>query len=119
MFDDRRLRFHARLVLAWFALYLSAAIASPWIAPWSIERVCSANGAVKLLVTASDGTVDESAARGLDCPMCLTVDAPPPVATVAAVEHQPLGYFTAGIPAARIAALTGAPLPPRGPPALS
>jgi hypothetical protein len=44
--------------------------------------------------------------------------APPPVAQQAPVV-QPLGHATQAIPAARLAALTGAPLPARGPPACS
>ena len=49
-------RFLARLVLAWFALAIGVAVASPLVKPQAIELVCSGNGAIKLLVKAGDKT---------------------------------------------------------------
>lgn len=40
----RQARFLARLVLAWFALPLGVALASPLVQPQSLEMVCSGGG---------------------------------------------------------------------------
>lgn len=66
-------------ILAWFALYLGASVASPIIQPQVTELVCSSAGTVKLLVHSDDGTV-ELGAVGMDCPMCL-LGATAPVTT--------------------------------------
>lgn len=106
----------ARLVLAWFALSIGVAVASPVVSPQSMELVCSASGALKLLVKTDDGA-KEMASHTLDCPLCLSMAAPPPAASARAEPHQPLGHVLEPIPAAHIAWLTAAPLPARGPPA--
>ncbi|AEG94758.1 hypothetical protein [Ramlibacter tataouinensis] len=109
----RNARRLARLVLAWFALSLGAALASPVVQPQGVELVC-AGGVMKLM------TVDEGgpagASQALDCPLCTPAGAPPAPAPVAAAMPLPLGHALQPIPAARIAALTAAPLPARGPP---
>ena len=112
----RNARLIARLVLVWFALALGAAIASPLVSPKAMELVCSGSGAMKLLVKADDGSTEIST-HALDCPLCTSLGAPPPVARTDAPSAQPLAHVLRTIPAARIAALTGAPLPARGPPA--
>ena len=107
----------ARWVLAWFALSLGVAVASPLVKPQAVEMVCSAGGAVKMVVKSElpDGKAAPSAT--LDCPLCLPFAAPPPPAAQAVLPTiQPLGHAVQPIPAARIAALTAAPLPARGPP---
>jgi hypothetical protein len=114
----RHAAFLARLVLAWFALSLGVAIASPVVNPQSLELVCSGNGAIKLLVKGEDGKATPGVQHTLDCPLCASLVAPPPVAANALPVVQPLGHAVRSIPAARIAALTAAPLPARGPPAL-
>jgi len=109
----------ARFVLAWFVLSVGAAIASPMVQPQSVQLVCAAAGSVKIVVQSDDGA-RELGASHLDCPMCAPTGAPPPLA-------QPVGFLTApppdhparSTPPARIGAATAAPLPPRGPPALS
>ena len=111
----RQARFLARLVLAWFALALGVAIASPLVKPQSIELVCSGSGAMKLLVKGDDGNAP-AGGHTLDCPLCVTLDAPPPVATFDIAPAQPLGRALQSIPAAHIAAHTAAPFPARGPP---
>ena len=108
-----------RFVLVWFVLSLGAAIASPLVNPQATELICSGAGVMKLLVKNADGTTTEVASRMLDCPLCASVSAPPPTATIAAEPAQPLGYVLQTIPAAHIAALTAAPPPGRGPPAFS
>lgn len=114
----RHARFLARLVLAWFVLALGVAIASPLVQPQSLELICATGGAMKLIVKNADGTAQE---RGhtLDCPLCATVAAPPPVLTPVVLVPSSLAHALQPVAAAHIAARTAAPLPPRGPPTLS
>ncbi len=108
----------ARFVLLWFALSLGVAIASPLIKPQAMELICTSAGAAKLLVKTDEG-VKEVSGHTLDCPLCATLSAPPPVAHQSAESAQPLGYVLQSIPAAHVAARTAAPLPARGPPHFS
>lgn len=114
----RHARFLARLVLAWFVLSLGVAIASPLVQPQSLELICASGGAMKLIVKNADGSAQE---RGhtLDCPLCASVAAPPPVAGPLTVAPSPLAQALQPLEAAHIASRTAAPLPPRGPPVLS
>lgn len=104
-----------RFVLVWFALSICAAVAAPVVKPQSLELVCSAGGAMKMVEAGADGQSGDAAA--LECPLCLAADAPPPRDVSRHAAAQPLGHVLQSIPAARIAALTAAPLPARGPPA--
>jgi hypothetical protein len=109
----RNAAFLARLVLAWFALSIGVAIASPVVKPQGVELICSAGGAVKIMVK---GDADlPSGLHTLDCPLCAPSGAPP-VASVGVTHAQPLRHFVETIPAARIAALTQPVPPARGPP---
>ena len=105
----------ARFVLAWFALSLGVAIASPLIKHADIELVCSGSGAVKLMVKGDAGSKPTS--HTLDCPLCAGLSAPPPVASIDVPYTPSIGHVLESIPAARIASLFAAPLPARGPPA--
>jgi hypothetical protein len=73
----RQAAFLARLVLAWFALAIGVAVASPLVKPQAIELICSGSGAMKVLVKGDDGKPAASH-HTLDCPLCATLDAPPP-----------------------------------------
>ena len=53
----------------------------------------------------------------LDCSMCLAPALPLPPASLAGAQPHPLAAALHPFAAAHIAALVGAPLPPRGPPA--
>ena len=112
----------ARCVLVWFVLSLGVAVASPLVNPRATELVCSGSGGMKIVIKADDGS-PQAAGTGvshvLDCPMCASLSAPPPVVKLLAEPPHPLSYALQPIPAARIAALVGAPLPARGPPAVS
>jgi len=108
----------ARLVLTWFALAIGVAVASPLVSPKSIELLCSGSGVMKVLVKAQDGTPAPATHTTLDCPLCASFSAPPPAVSIAVPVVHPLGHAVQPIPSARIAALTAAPLPARGPPAL-
>ena len=111
----RRVRFIARLVLAWFALSVGIAIASPILNPQGLKWVCSAAGTIKLLAT-NDGGSAHANGHTPECPVCSTTGAPPPVAVAFSAVPLPLSRAVQSIPAARIAWLTAAPLPARGPP---
>ena len=111
----RNTAFLARLVLAWFALSLGVALAAPLVQPQSIEMVCSGSGGMKLVLKAADGGAAQPSPM-LDCPLCAMTGAPPPVAALAFAGAPALAYSTQSVPSARIAALTAAPLPARGPP---
>ncbi len=114
----RHARFLARFVLVWFALALGVAIASPLVNPQSIEMVCGSGGAMKLIVKSDDGS-QATSSHTLDCPLCMTPAAPPPVLTLPVLAPSPLAHALHPLVAAHIASRTAAPLPPRGPPVLS
>lgn len=103
------------LVLAWFALCLGVAVASPLIQPKGMEVVCSSTGVAKLLVHAKDGAV-ELGAVGMDCPLCLLEASPPEplqarLPTVLPLAHQPLP-----LSCVHAVAAMAAPPPARAPP---
>jgi hypothetical protein len=112
----RTARHLVRLVLAWFALAIGVAVASPVFSPKSIELLCSGSGTMKLLVKANDGTPVTATHGTLDCPLCASFSAPPPAVTARIPLVHPLGHAAQPIPSARIAALTAATPPARGPP---
>lgn len=113
----RRAHFLARFVLVWFALSIGVAIASPIVKPQALALICSGAGVVKLVQT-DDGAPAPSG-HTLDCPLCMISSAPPPVARLQVEPQQPLAHALRPIPAAFVAGRTAAPLPARGPPALS
>ncbi|KQP43703.1 DUF2946 family protein [Pseudorhodoferax sp. Leaf274] len=116
----RRSTLLARLVLAWFVLAVGVAVASPMVQPQAMELVCSASGGVKLIPLGSAGEQDAAAVHHtLDCPMCLAATLPPAPHRADCAPPQPLAHALRPAVAAHIAALAGAPLPPRGPPSLA
>ena len=58
-------------VLVWFALSISAAVASPPVKPQAIELICQDSGAMTLRVKSDDGNT-QSASHTLDCPRIFT-----------------------------------------------
>ncbi|MES2609472.1 MAG: DUF2946 family protein [Pseudomonadota bacterium] len=104
------------LVLAWFMASMGVAIASPLVNPQPIEVICSGAGTIKLLVQTDDGAV-EMGSMGMDCPLCTIAGAPPAIPPAFIPLPQPLAHAVQPVEAARIAAVTAAPLPARGPPA--
>ena len=111
----RQARFLARLVLVSFVLSLGVAIASPLVQPQGIELVCATGGAMKLVIKSADGG-EASSSHTLDCPLCATLSAPPPVILPVTVAPSALAHALQPIAAAHIASRTAAPLPARGPP---
>jgi hypothetical protein len=114
----RNARWITRLVLVWFALFIGAAIASPLVKPVSGQMVCSAMGGMKMVMDA-DGDQGTQPSASMDCPLCAPVITPPSPAARAFAPPSALSHALQPVAAARIAGLTGAPLPPRGPPALN
>jgi hypothetical protein len=106
-------------VLAWFMASLGVAIAAPIVHPQPIQVICSSTGTLMLMMQSDDGTVEKMGSAGMDCPLCSPAGAPPAVATGSVIPSLPLAHALQPIEAARIAAATAAPLPARGPPALS
>lgn len=107
----------ARLVLAWFVLSLGVAVASPLVQPQALELVCGTGAAAKLVMLDSDGQAVAADHHALDCPACLAATLPPPVVILQLPVAAPVPLAQHPFHAAHLAALTGAPLPPRGPPA--
>lgn len=109
----------ARLVLVWFVLFVGVSVASPLVNPQASHLVCSAMGGMKIVNAddASGGTVQPSSS--MDCPLCATVAAPPTPVVLSFETTSVLAHALRPLPSAHIAWLTGSPLPPRGPPALS
>lgn len=109
----------ARLVLACFWLTLGVAMASPLIAPRAMEMVCSDGGTMKLVVVDHEQDASATGQHLLDCALCLPAFLPTQIPPTQVRQPQPLAFALTPIEQARIAALVGAPLPPRGPPALT
>ena len=114
----RNARWITRLVLVWFALFIGAAIASPLVKPASGQMVCTAMGGMKMVM---DGDSDQGTtpSASMDCPLCAPLIAPPVPQARSFEPPSTLAHVLQTLPAAHIAGLTGAPLPPRGPPSLN
>ena len=113
----RHARYLACLVLAWYVLFVGAAIASPALKPQALDVVCSAAGMVKL-VAGAEGGAGQPSPHSFDCPLCVHAGLPPAPAPSVAPPLHPLSHALRPAVAAHLAALAGAPLPARGPPAL-
>lgn len=107
-----------RLLLAWYALVVSVAAASPLIYPKTIELVCSTIGGIQLVTYNDAGEPEDGNQHMLDCALCLAAAPPPTVPSVTPPAIQPLARALVPMVAATIAARIGAPLPARGPPQL-
>ena len=93
----------ARFMLAWFALSLAVAVASPLVHPQQVELLCSAGGQVKAVVHTASGDTLELGAGHLDCPLCIPAGAPGPLPLLALAEPAPsfvLDLTVAAAPAA-------------------
>ena len=106
-------------VLAWFMASLGVAIAAPIVHPQPIQIICSSTGTLMLMMQSDDGTVEKMGSVGMDCPLCSPAGAPPAATIGTLIPPLPLAHALLPIESARIAAATAAPLPARGPPALS
>lgn len=124
----------SRLIVAWFVLALGVFSASHRGVSEQLVPVCSsANGFQVVMVPLTpkvpgdlgtvvgasfDGHSDDGSAGGhlKDCPLCAGAVLPMPQQPLLAAHAQPLAHALTPVAAAHIAALVGAPLPPRGPP---
>ncbi len=113
----RQAHWLTRLVLVWFALFIGAAVASPLVMPVAGQMVCTAMGGMKMVM--DDDGKDVQPTASMDCPLCASMVAPPAPLAQAFEPTSALAHVLQTVPAAHIAGLTGAPLPPRGPPALN
>ena len=85
------------------------------LARWVLLGFVLSLGGMKVIVTSADGST-EVASQSMDCPLCVSIIAPPPVLKSGFESVQPLSYALQPIPAAIIAQRTAAPPPARGPP---
>lgn len=115
----RQARILARLVLAWFLLSVGVAIATPLVKPVNFEVVCASTGTGAMKLVTKGDSVEQPGPSLLDCPLCTAQAAPLPHRPAAHSFAEPLAQVLLTIPAARIATLTAAPLPARGPPDIS
>jgi hypothetical protein len=109
----RQSKYIARFMLVWFALAMAVAVAAPVVNPQGSQLVCSASGAVKL-VGADDAAPMQS--HGLDCVLCLALNAPPALATLSLDAPTFLSYALQAAPDAWVVKRTVTPLSARGPP---
>jgi len=114
----RNARWLTRLVLVWFALFIGAAVASPLVKPVSAQMVCTAMGGMKMVMDGDDSNAAQPSAS-MDCPLCAPVITPPAPQALTFEPPSALAHALRTLPAAHIAGITGAPLPPRGPPVLN
>jgi hypothetical protein len=80
--------------------------------------ICTSSGVMQISPTTDDGDTP-AVAFMLDCPLCMPVAAPPPVARQLVEPHYALSYALRPVPAAHVALRTASPLPARGPPVFS
>lgn len=119
MYPTRKSLTLARLILAWFVLGLGVGIASPIVNPLSMIAICSTGGDTSFVVVDRDGVPVETAPRTIDCPMCLPAMLPPVALRFDPVRAGPsrVAHTPSEVPGLPESA--GAPLPARGPPALT
>jgi|SRR3990167_4144256 len=115
MHSLRRFRWLACFMLAWWALSLAAAAASPFGVLSSVERICSGAGPVQFMVAGDPDTIPP-VGHTLDCPLCLPAAAPAPALGAAwSVASAPAHALCAVVAAPR-AERMAAPWQARGPP---
>jgi hypothetical protein len=107
----------ARFILVWFALSIGVAIASPMVKPQGLQLICSGSGAMKVVAVGSDGKASPSSSHTLDCPLCASISAPPPMEIRAFALAAPLAFAMPLVLAESVFSLAATPPPARGPPA--
>lgn len=114
MHQLRRARSLARVVAAWFLLWICAALGSSLLAPSGFELVCSGNS-FKLVSEEGEQAGHLSGSLG-ECPACLPAAAPPPSEQATALVVSAAPFLSAEIVPPHALSLAGAPPPARGPP---
>jgi len=64
-------------MLAWLLAATCAAVASPFLKHRPVQLACSGSGHAVLLVHTAEGLLAADT-PGMDCPLCLPADMPPP-----------------------------------------
>lgn len=106
----------ARFALALFVLTVIAAGLGPIVHAEPAGLICSASEGANWK-WADDGQANTATGHTLDCALCLVVTPPPRDVPGHAIALHPLAHALRPSRQAHLAALVGAPLPPRGPPA--
>lgn len=114
----RNAKLIARFVLVWFALSIGVAIASPMVKPQGMQLVCSGAGAMKVIVAGENGT-QPATSHTLDCPLCASISAPPPLAAMVLGGVVTRTFDVPRADTSPLLFISAAPPPARGPPALS
>jgi len=112
---DRRL---PALVLAGFVLALAMSLFASVRAASAFDWVCTTGG-MKLVSIDGEADTRATSMHPGECPLCSTPGHPPPAAPAESPRVRALGHVLQPLVAAHIAWITAAPLPARGPPALS
>lgn len=106
-----------RIVLAWFMLFIGSSIATSFVNPGSMQLVCSASGAMKLVSLDQDSSDSGLADSGMQCSLCASVIAVFP-ALETSVQGARLTHITSTTSSEVVVAhVAEPPMPPRGPPA--
>jgi hypothetical protein len=82
-----------RLVLAWFVAFVGVSVASPLVHPVSIQVVCSANGAGKLVETDGSSNGEVNLEPGMHCVLCLPLSAAFPAPATPDLHLSELRYL--------------------------
>jgi hypothetical protein len=118
MYHLRTAKNLARFMLVWFALSIGVAIASPMVNPQGMQLVCSGGGAMKIIVAGDDSSVPASS-HTLDCPLCASMGAPPPLDFAGFVPSAFPSFIATPFAADPHFLTLAAPPPARGPPNLA
>jgi hypothetical protein len=117
----RASRLLARLVAAWFALFVILGSVAPWISASAGNAMCSAATKTGNLPTHDAGHGAKRAAwHSIECPLCLLPLLAPPAPGVALSPTPTRFVERASLlpPSAPVLSAPAAPLPARGPPSL-
>ena len=114
----RNAKLIARFVLVWFALSIGVAIASPMVKPQGMQLVCSGVGAMKVIVAGQAGKAPV-VSHTLDCPLCASISAPPPMEILAFSATAPLAFVMPAESNEIVLFELATPPPARGPPTIS
>ncbi len=112
----RNAKLIARFVLLWFALSIGVAVASPLVNPQGMQLICSGAGSMKVVLAGDTGKAPVSS-HTLDCPLCASISAPPPMDIVVFGAAQPRAYVPPQVLAEAQFVILAEPPPARGPPA--
>ena len=111
---------YARLVLAWYVLFVAVSVTAAVVQPRSMEVVCSSMGVIKVIVQGDQ--IESSQGMAMDCPLCAhsTPVLPPlPTLTDSVTVVSALSHVLMPVSEAILVSLTAPPLPSRGPPVLN